>query len=84
MCPSISPDSFFFAGEPGGYVGLEITKLERLKGTSLAFVKGGVGEAEWREDLVMTWAQKPHENSGATLASGKLEIGRASCRERVL
>ncbi len=72
----ISPDSFFFAGEPGGYSGLEITKLERIKGTSLALVKGAIGEAEWREDLVMTWSQTPHENSGAKLATGKLEIER--------
>jgi hypothetical protein len=72
----VAPDSFFFAGEPGGYVGLEITKLERIKGTSLVLVKGGIGEAEWREDLVMTWSQQPHETSGAKLASGKLEIER--------
>ena len=72
----VSPDSFFFAGEPGGYVGLELTKIERLKGTSLALTKGGIGEAEWREDLVITWTQQAHKDSGAKLASGKLEIER--------
>jgi len=72
----ISPDSFFFAGEPGGYLGLEVTKLERVKGTSLALTKGAIGEAEWREDIVMQWAQQPHEKTGAKLASGKLELER--------
>ena len=47
----VSPNSFFFAGEPGGYIGLEITKFERLKGTSLTVTKGTIGEAAWREDL---------------------------------
>lgn len=73
----ISPDSFFFAGEPGGYLGLEVKSLERQKGsTSLALVKGAVGEAEWRDDMVITWAQTPHEKSAAKLASGKVEIER--------
>lgn len=72
----ISPNSFFFAGEPGGYLGLEITKLDRLKGTSLALSKGTFGEAEWREDLSMTWTRKPTEGSGAKLGGGKVEIER--------
>jgi hypothetical protein len=72
----ISPNSFFFAGEPGGYVGLEITKLEKLKGTSLALAKGTVGDAQWREDLAITWKHKPTEGSGAKLASGKVEMER--------
>jgi hypothetical protein len=72
----ISPNSFFFAGEPGGYIGLEITKLDHLKGTSLQLAKGTVGEAQWREDLAITWKHKPTEGSGAKLASGKVEIER--------
>jgi hypothetical protein len=72
----ISPDSFLFAGEPGGYLGLEITKLSRVKGTSLQLVKGGIGEAEWREDLVVEWSQTPTKKTGAKLANGKLELER--------
>ncbi len=72
----VAPDSFFFAGEPGGYVGLEVSKLERIKGTSLQLVKGKIGEAEWREDLVLQWAHTPHEGTDAKLGSGKLEIER--------
>src|SRR4051812_44505392 len=71
----ISPNSFFFAGEPGGYFGLEITKLDR-KNTSWALTKGGIGENQWREDLVMLWSRKPSEGSGAKLGSGKVELER--------
>lgn len=71
----VSPNSFFFAGEPGGYLGLEITKLDR-KNTSMALTKGGIGENEWREDLVILYAKKPTEGSGAKLGSGKLELER--------
>jgi hypothetical protein len=72
----ISPGSFFFAGEPGNYLGLEITKIDRIKGTSIQLTKGGIGEAQWREDIVLLWARKPTEGSGAKLGSGKLELER--------
>lgn len=71
----ISPNSFFFAGEPGGYQGLEITKLDR-KNTSLALTKGGIGAKPWREDIVLLWSRKPTEGSGAKPGSGKLELER--------
>ena len=72
----ISPNSFYFAGEPGGYIGLEITKTDHLKGTSLVLAKGTVGEAQWREDLAITWKHKPTEGSSAKLSSGKVELER--------
>lgn len=72
----ISPESFLFAGEPGGHVGLEVGAVTRVKGTSLALVKGAVGEAPWAEDLVITWTQKPTDKTNAKLASGKLELER--------
>lgn len=72
----VSPNSYFFAGEPGGYLGLEIGKLTRVKGTSLTLTKGAIGEAEWREDLAIEWSRKPTEGSGAKLGAGKVEIER--------
>ncbi len=71
----ITPDSFFFAGEPGGYQGLTFDKFER-KGTSWMLPKGAFGEAEWPEDIIAQWKQEPHEESGAKLNSGKLELER--------
>jgi hypothetical protein len=73
----ISPESFFFAGEPGGYTGLTIDKLER-KGTSWKIEKGTFTEKEkeWPEDLSITWSRKAHESSGARPTSGKLDMER--------
>lgn len=71
----ISPDSFFFAGEPGGYFGLAIDKLDR-KGTSLVLAGGKIGEAEWPEDLTILFSKKPFAASNATLQNGKLELER--------
>ncbi len=72
----VSPNSFYFAGEPGGYIGLEITKLDRLKGTSIQLKKGTIGDQQWREDLSFTWKRVPAEGSGAKLGSGKVELER--------
>ncbi len=62
----ISPESFFFSGEPGGYIGLKIDDITR-KNTSWALTKGGIGEAQWREDLAAKWTRVPHEGSDAKL-----------------
>jgi hypothetical protein len=72
----IAPDSFFFAGEPGGYYGLKIDDLTRSKDTSLKLTKGGIGDQEWREDIVAHWTRIPTPGSDAKLGSGKLELER--------
>ena len=73
----ISPDSFFFAGEPGGYRELTFDKLTRTKDTSLKLDKGSIGEAQWREDIVAQFTRKPAKNSNAKMSGGKLELERA-------
>lgn len=65
----IAPESFFFAGEPGGYYGLQLASVER-KGTTWGLVRGVIPDVEWREDLVVTW-----KRVGAP-GSGKLEMER--------
>ncbi len=72
----ISPDSFFFSGEPGGFIGLKVDDIERPKGTSWQLTKGGIGDKEWREDIHANWTRLPHEGSEAKLGSGKLELER--------
>ncbi|MDB4959214.1 MAG: hypothetical protein JWO36_6783 [Myxococcales bacterium] len=72
----ISPNSFFFAGEPGGYFNLELDKIERPKGTTWQLTNGSIGDAEWREDLVAHWSRTPTPNSEAKLGAGKLELER--------
>jgi len=73
----VSPNSFFFAGEPGGYQELELDDIKRSKDTSIKLTKGTIGAQPWEEDLVAHFVRKPHENSGAKLASGKVELERA-------
>ena len=72
----ISPNSFFFAGEPGGFIGLKLDDVQHPKGTSWQLTNGGIGEAEWREDLAAKWTRLPHEGSDAKLGSGKIELER--------
>ncbi|HEY0250245.1 MAG TPA: hypothetical protein VGC41_01920 [Kofleriaceae bacterium] len=71
----ISPDSFFFAGEPGGYVGLKLDSVEH-KSTSWVLTNGGIGEGQWREDVAIKWTRLPKEGSQAQLGSGKVELER--------
>ena len=54
----ISPDSFFFSGEPGGYLGLTFDKFDRPKDTTWKLTNGVIGEAEWREDIVAHFTRK--------------------------
>lgn len=72
----ISPESFFFAGEPGGFYGLTFDKLERKKDTSWKLTNGTIGEADWREELVAQWTRQPSPGSDAKLGAGKLELER--------
>ena len=72
----ISPDSFFFSGEPGGYFGLTFDKLERPKDTTWKLINGTIGDQPWREDIVAHFARSPVEGSGAKFDSGKLELER--------
>lgn len=72
----ISPDSFFFAGEPGGNFGVTFDKVERPKDTSWKLVNGTIGESKWREDIIATFSRTATKETGAKLAGGKLELER--------
>ncbi len=81
----ISPDSFFFAGEPGGYLGMKIDSIDHPKPTmanSWVLTKGGIGDAQWREEMVMHWTRVPTEGTDAKLGSGKLELERSYTPEQ--
>ncbi len=72
----ISPDSFFFSGEPGGYFGITFDKLERPKDTTWKLAGGQIGDQPWREDIVAHFTRTPFEGSSAKHDSGKLELER--------
>jgi hypothetical protein len=72
----ISPDSFFFAGEPGGYFDLTFDKFERSKGTDLQLTNGTINEQAWPEDIVAHWKRTATPGSNADLGAGKLELER--------
>ncbi len=72
----ISPDSFFFAGEPGGAAGVKLDSIERPKDTSWKLTNGGIGDAEWREDVVAHWTRVATPGSDANLGGGKLWLER--------
>lgn len=73
---NISPEAFFFAGEPGGYRGLAFTKFERKKETSLKFTNGSIGEQEWIEEIAADYEKHATKDSNAKLGKGKLEMER--------
>jgi hypothetical protein len=72
----ISPESFFFSGEPGSYFGIAFDKLDRSKDTTWKLTNGLIGDQQWREDIVAHFTRTPIEGSGAKLDGGKLELER--------
>jgi hypothetical protein len=74
----ISPNSFFFSGEPGGYYGITLDKIDRPAGkdSTWKLVNGSVGEQQWREDIVAHFTRSPVEGSTAKFDSGKIELER--------
>jgi hypothetical protein len=72
----ISPDSFFFAGEPGGSFELTFDKIDRPKDTTWKLIGGTIGEGTWREDIVAHFTRTAIAGSGTNLDSGKLELER--------
>lgn len=70
-----SPESFFFAGEPGGNWNLAFDKLER-KGHTFGIAGGRLSGAEWRDDLAVTWKRSATEGSEASLGGGTLSLER--------
>ena len=72
----VSPGGFFFAGEPGGYFGINLENVQRT-------VKEGTPWAvRYREDLTATFKRVPTKDVKAELGGGKLEIERVITQSR--
>lgn len=72
---SVSPDSFWFSGEPGAQYNLALDGVER-PGSTLPLVAGKLSGSEWQDDLRATWKRTASEGSGADLGGGTLELKR--------
>jgi hypothetical protein len=72
----VSPELFFFAGEPGGYRGIAFSRFERKKETTLKLTNNAIGEADWIEEITAEYKQEATKGSGAKLTGGKLEMER--------
>ena len=73
----ISPDSFFFAGEPDGYYHIDLGNLARPAGTNWQVNGKGFSSNEWRDSLTATWKRTLAAGvtlpAGVSAGSGKLE-----------
>jgi hypothetical protein len=69
----VPPDSFFFAGEAGGGIGVTLDGLQATGDTYL--VKGGLKENTY-EELKAVAKRTPTSGSGAQLPDAKLELER--------
>ncbi|MCA9674972.1 MAG: hypothetical protein H6709_23730 [Kofleriaceae bacterium] len=72
---TVSPDAFWFAGDPGGAWHLDVDGVDR-KGHTFEVVAGKIDGREWHDDLVMNWKRIPSEGTTAKLGAGKLELER--------
>jgi hypothetical protein len=72
----VDPNSFFFAGEPGGAYHVDLSELQHKDGTTLKLVGGKLAGPDWRDDIVATWKQTPTQGATAKLWDGKLEMER--------
>jgi hypothetical protein len=70
----ISPESFFFAGQPGGGLHMTLGKIDRKAETNI--FEGGAMKGEAFEELRTTATREPSEGSGAVLVGSKLELER--------
>jgi hypothetical protein len=73
---TVDPQSFWFAGEPGGTYHVDFDSFQHKDGTTLKLVGGKLAGPDWRDDVVATWKQTPTDGADAKLWQGKLEIER--------
>jgi hypothetical protein len=73
---TIDPQSFWFAGDPGGVYNVDLASLQHKEGTTLKIVAGKLEGPEWRDDIVASWQQTATAGASQQLWKGKLEIER--------
>lgn len=74
----IGMDSFWFAGEAGKPLGIELSDLER-KGSTLALAGGKLntaGVSDWRDDVMASWKHVPVSKATPTMRKGTMNLTR--------
>lgn len=73
----VPPQSFFFTGEPGGSLGIDVGTVERPAGEhSYVFQLGQLRVPEWIENIKAPFTHAASEGSEAKLANGSLDLQR--------
>lgn len=71
---TVPPDSFFYAGQPGGGLLMKLGKIERKAETNV--FAGGNLKGEAFEELKTTVTREPSPGTGVVLAPAKMELER--------
>lgn len=72
---TISPQSFFFLGEPGGGLATDLENVERT-GPSFALKRGKLGGPSFTETIKAKVISTPTKDTGVKLPSGSIEMER--------
>lgn len=71
----ISPDSFWFAGEAGTTVGIELSDIQR-KGQTFMLAAGKFTGLEWYDDVEAKWQHVPVGKAKPPMRKGTLSLKR--------
>lgn len=71
----MSPNAFWFAAEPGGVFGIELSEVER-KGHTLELLGGKITGLEWHDDLIAKWKHVPAAKPQPPMRSGTISVVR--------
>ena len=72
---NVSPQSFFFAGEPGGMAGIELGTIDR-QGQTWQLAGGSFATGEWADDVAIEWTHTPTKDVDVKLDAGKIVLER--------
>jgi hypothetical protein len=70
-----SPESFWFAGEPGGAWNITLDGVER-PGSTFPIANGLISSNEWHDDFKANWKRVATEGTEADLGSGTIKLDR--------
>ena len=72
---SVAMDSFWFAGEAGQALGIELSQVER-KGPTLLLAGGKIVGPDWHDDVKAMWKHVPTGKATPPMRSGTLSLTR--------